>query len=88
MALESLRSTFLGDSENTEPPIYGASKFAQLLAAHYWRRRLKDQATVVAVSPGMIPDTRLSRHMRVRPFDSNNPDAKDVPTGKYSPRST
>jgi len=63
--------------------VYGGSKFAQLLGAHHWRQQLKDQATVVAVSPGMIPGTQLSRHSGTK-MPSNSPDAKDVPTGTNS----
>jgi NADP-dependent 3-hydroxy acid dehydrogenase YdfG len=32
--------------------LYPASKFTQLLGAHWWRRHLKGQCAVVAVSPG------------------------------------
>ncbi|KAL2198083.1 hypothetical protein P885DRAFT_34326 [Corynascus similis CBS 632.67] len=40
---------------------YSQTKFIQLLGAHWWRRQLKGQATVVAVSPGLIPGTGLGR---------------------------
>lgn len=62
---------------------YANTKFAQLLGAHWWRRRLTGKCTVVAVSPGMIPNTGIFRgsgyHM---PPDA--PDAKPVPEGKHS----
>jgi nucleoside-diphosphate-sugar epimerase len=32
--------------------LYPATKFTQLLNAHWWRRQLQDQCRVVAVSPG------------------------------------
>ena len=42
--------------------LYSETKFAQLLGAHWWRRQLGDSCHVVAVSPGLIPETRLSRY--------------------------
>jgi NAD(P)-dependent dehydrogenase (short-subunit alcohol dehydrogenase family) len=32
--------------------LYSATKFTQLLGAHWWRRQLQGQCDVVAVSPG------------------------------------
>lgn len=58
--------------------IYSASKFVQLLGAHYWRRALP-QCTVVAVSPGLIPDTKLAQNMKL---SMDMPDAKTIPEGK------
>lgn len=58
--------------------IYSASKFVQLLGAHYWRRNLPE-CTVVAVSPGLIPSTNLATNMGL---SMNMPDAKTVPEGK------
>ncbi|KAJ5907977.1 short-chain dehydrogenases/reductase [Penicillium taxi] len=57
--------------------VYSASKFAQLLGAHYWRRNLPE-CTVVAVSPGLIPDTKLAADMGL---SMNMADAKTVPEG-------
>jgi NAD(P)-dependent dehydrogenase (short-subunit alcohol dehydrogenase family) len=60
--------------------VYSASKFAQLLGAHYWRRHLPT-CTVVAVSPGLIPDTKLAQHPSLG-LTMDMPDAKSVPEGK------
>ncbi|KAJ6594834.1 hypothetical protein B0H19DRAFT_1096866 [Mycena capillaripes] len=66
--------------------VYPESKLAALLGAHWWRRALAGQCTVVAVSPGLIPDTGLSRGM---PAGFTIPkemlkDAKSVPEGAAS----
>jgi hypothetical protein len=60
--------------------VYSASKFTQLLGAHYWRRNLPD-CKVVAVSPGLIPNTKLAQHSGLR-LTMDMPDAKTVPEGK------
>ncbi|KAJ5167140.1 uncharacterized protein N7482_005921 [Penicillium canariense] len=57
--------------------VYSASKFVQLLGAHYWRRQLPE-CTVVAVSPGLIPSTKLATDMGL---SMNMPDAKTIPEG-------
>jgi hypothetical protein len=58
--------------------VYCGSKFVQLLGAHYWRRNLPE-CTIVAVSPGLVPDTNLATDMGL---SMNMPDAKTVPEGK------
>lgn len=58
--------------------VYSASKFVQLLGAHYWRRELPE-CTVVAVSPGLIPGTNLAG--RDMGLTMDMPDAKTVPEG-------
>ncbi|KAK5995469.1 hypothetical protein PT974_03877 [Cladobotryum mycophilum] len=45
--------------------IYGASKFVQLLGAHWWRRELTGKCDVVAVSPGLVPNTGLGNQMNL-----------------------
>ncbi|KAJ5163837.1 uncharacterized protein N7500_005667 [Penicillium coprophilum] len=62
--------------------VYSASKFTQLLGAHYWRRSLPD-CSVVAVSPGLIPNTKLARHSGLK-LTMDMPDAKTVPEGAQS----
>ncbi|KAJ5039172.1 hypothetical protein NUH16_008953 [Penicillium rubens] len=59
--------------------VYSASKFTQLLGAHYWRRSLPS-CTVVAVSPGLIPNTKLAQHSSLA-LTMDMPDAKTVPEG-------
>ncbi|RYP09864.1 hypothetical protein DL764_000998 [Monosporascus ibericus] len=64
-------------------PLYAATKFAQLLSAHWWRRQLRDTCQVVAVSPGLIPQTGLARNSDLK-IDMSMPDAKTVPEGAES----
>lgn len=59
--------------------IYPESKFTQLLGAHWWRRQLQGQCDVVAVSPGLIPETGLGRRVNL---SMAMPDAKTVPEGE------
>ncbi|KAJ5653254.1 short-chain dehydrogenases/reductase [Penicillium lividum] len=60
--------------------IYSASKFVQLLSAHWWRRQLPE-CTIVAVSPGLVPNTNLASSMGL---SMNMPDAKTIPEGAQS----
>ncbi|KAJ7609539.1 hypothetical protein FB45DRAFT_845433 [Roridomyces roridus] len=66
---------------------YPESKFVQLLGAHWWRRQFQlaenTNVQVVAVSPGLIPATGLSRGSGMV-IPSNLPDAKSVPEGAAS----
>lgn len=57
--------------------VYSASKFAQLVGAHYWRQALP-QCSVVAVSPGLIPNTKLAQSLNL---SMDMPDAKTIPEG-------
>ncbi|KAI9930833.1 hypothetical protein ASPWEDRAFT_154019 [Aspergillus wentii DTO 134E9] len=57
--------------------VYSASKFVQLLGAFYWRRELPS-CTVVAVSPGLIPSTKLATSMGLT---MDMADAKTIPEG-------
>ncbi|KAI0116344.1 hypothetical protein GGR51DRAFT_501073 [Nemania sp. FL0031] len=63
--------------------IYPATKFIQLLGTHWWRRQLQGVCEVVAVSPGLIPNTGLSRGSDMKIAD-NLPDAKSIPEGAQS----
>ncbi|KAJ5141014.1 hypothetical protein N7448_004422 [Penicillium atrosanguineum] len=57
--------------------VYSASKFVQLLGTHYWRRALP-WCQVIAVSPGLIPNTKLAQTMSL---SMDMPDAKTIPEG-------
>ncbi|CAM1508988.1 Fc.00g027270.m01.CDS01 [Cosmosporella sp. VM-42] len=63
--------------------IYSQSKFAQLLGAHWWRRQLAGSCDVVAVSPGLIPSTGISRGHGLK-LSLDMPDAKSIPEGAQS----
>lgn len=74
----------LANGSGAEPfPVYRASKFVQLLGAHWWRRQLQGQCDVVAVSPGLIPHTGLGRGSGIE-IPAHLPDAKSVPEGAQS----
>lgn len=60
--------------------IYCETKFIALLAAHWWRRQLAGQCEVVAVSPGLVPGTGISRGSNMK-LDPNHPDAKSNAEG-------
>ncbi|KAJ7069384.1 hypothetical protein C8F01DRAFT_1326168 [Mycena amicta] len=62
------------------PNTYPETKFTQLLNAHYWRRTLSTSCTVVAVSPGMVPATGLTRQANFS-MPANAPDAISVTQG-------
>jgi len=80
---KALEEDMLSGAGQTPNGRYSASKFIQLLSAHWWRRQLGDKAVVVAVSPGMIPGTGLNRDGVVKMPD-NLPDAKSIPEGAQS----
>ncbi|KAI1764320.1 NAD(P)-binding protein [Hypoxylon sp. FL1150] len=67
----------------TERSVYSATKFIQLLGAHWWRRQLQGKCHVVAVSPGLIPGTGLPRGTTMT-LPVNHPDAKSIPEGAQS----
>ncbi|OGM46559.1 short-chain dehydrogenase/reductase [Aspergillus bombycis] len=57
--------------------VYSASKFVQLLGALSWRRELPS-CTIIAVSPGLIPSTKLATDLGL---SMDMPDAKTIPEG-------
>jgi len=64
--------------------IYSGTKFVQLLGAHWWRRQLKGAGCeVVAVSPGLIPNTGIGRGSGMK-LSMDMPDAKTVDEGAQS----
>ncbi|CAJ2510952.1 Uu.00g065770.m01.CDS01 [Anthostomella pinea] len=67
----------------SETVIYPATKFVQLLGAHWWRRQLQGTCQVVAVSPGLIPGTGLGRGSNIN-IPAHLPDAKSIPEGAQS----
>ena len=71
----------LGGAGTKYTTVYSETKFVQLLGAHWWRRQLKGAATVVAVSPGLIPGTGLGRNSGFK-LSMDMPDAKTVPEGE------
>ncbi|KAI2783064.1 NAD(P)-binding protein [Daldinia loculata] len=74
----------LKGGSKTDRTVYGATKFVQLLGAHWWRRQLQGKCHVVAVSPGLIPGTGLIRGSDQLKLPINHPDAKSVPEGAQS----
>lgn len=72
---------FLADSGVEDQSIYPESKFVQLLGAHWWCRQLPE-CRVVAVSPGLIPQTGLARHGSLK-LTMDMPDAKTLPEGRF-----
>ncbi|KAI2631596.1 hypothetical protein GGS21DRAFT_491496 [Xylaria nigripes] len=68
-------------SKQSEKGAYTASKFIQLLGAHWWRRQLLGICTVIAVSPGLIPSTGIIRGTPMAAQMAQHPDAKSVEEG-------
>ncbi|KAG6010525.1 hypothetical protein E4U21_005876 [Claviceps maximensis] len=64
-------------------PVYAATKFIQLLGAHWWRRQLQGKCDVVAVSPGFVPNTGLGRGGGLK-LPTGAPDAKTPSQGAAS----
>lgn len=79
-----LDTQLLADSGTEDQTIYPDSKFVQLLGAHWWRRQLPE-CRVVAVSPGLIPQTGIARHGSMK-LTMDMPDAKTVPEGRFHHR--
>ncbi|KAH0492730.1 hypothetical protein TgHK011_007671 [Trichoderma gracile] len=79
----TLEDTLKGASGANGQDVYCASKFVQLLNAHWWRRQLTGQCDVVAVSPGLIPGTGLGRGNGLK-LTMDMADAKPVATGAQS----
>lgn len=62
--------------------IYCETKFIALLGANWWRRQLWGQCDVVAVSPGLIPTTGITRGFDLG-LNNKSPDAKTPAEGSY-----
>ncbi|TPX11740.1 uncharacterized protein E0L32_007477 [Thyridium curvatum] len=81
--LTTLSTTLKAGADTNMQQIYCTTKFIQLLSAHWWRRQLSGSCEVVAVSPGLVPDTGLmAKHKHQLPDFSKVPDAISVPKGK------
>jgi len=78
-----LEEKLKANSDATHLELYSCSKFVQLLGAHWWRRELAGQCVVVAVSPGLVPGTGLTRSVPGF-MNANSPDARSVPDGARS----
>ena len=72
-----------GGSGTPGTTIYSESKFVQLLGAQWWRRQLLGSCPVVAVSPGLIPNTGITRGSKLK-LTMDMPDAKTVDVGAAS----
>ncbi|KAK8109179.1 hypothetical protein PG984_014980 [Apiospora sp. TS-2023a] len=79
---EQADRVLLANSGADEHTVYCQSKFTQLLNAHWWRRELAGSCIVVAVSPGLIPNTGIFRNIEEskRPTMQST-DAKTVEEG-------
>ncbi|KAJ5490916.1 hypothetical protein N7539_002483 [Penicillium diatomitis] len=77
---KTLDTDMKANSDAGKYVVYCGSKFVQLLGAHYWRQNLPG-CTVVAVSPGLVPNTNLATDMGL---SMNMSDAKTVPEGARS----
>ncbi|KAI0131221.1 NAD(P)-binding protein [Daldinia grandis] len=74
----------LKGGSKTKRSVYGATKFVQLLGAHWWRRQLEGKCHVVAVSPGLVPSTNLVRGSNQYNDLVNRPEARSVSQGARS----
>ncbi|KAH6658017.1 hypothetical protein BKA67DRAFT_556960 [Truncatella angustata] len=77
---ETLDGDLLANSGTDGAVVYSASKFTQLLGAHYWRRQFGKSTRVIAVSPGLIPNTGIGRNSKIK-IPTDHPDAKSVEEG-------
>lgn len=61
VATPLLEEAIVAGSSTDERSVYSATKFIQLLSAHWWRRQLQDTNIVVAVTPARI-STGITRY--------------------------
>lgn len=81
MSPAPLDSQLKANAGTEDRAVYSGTKFVQLLGAHWWRRQLRGSCHVVAVSPGLVPNTGIARHGTIQ-LNMQMPDAKTVPEGK------
>ncbi|KAJ6563625.1 hypothetical protein DFH09DRAFT_984664 [Mycena vulgaris] len=74
----------LADSGANGRVIYSGTKFVQLVGAYHWRSTLKQNCPVIAVSPGFVPLTGLSRNSPEMKLTMDMPDARTVADGAKS----
>ncbi|KAK4224197.1 WW domain-containing oxidoreductase [Podospora fimiseda] len=80
----TLEQDLLHGSGITGHETYSRTKFVQLLGAHWWRRQLSNTGCkVVAVSPGLVPNTGIGRGSGLN-LTMDMPDAKTVSQGAQS----
>ncbi|KAH8885962.1 NAD(P)-binding protein [Thozetella sp. PMI_491] len=76
----ALESMLLGGAGVPGMKLYSAAKFVALLGAHWWNRQLAGQCKVVAVNPGVVPNTNIGKGAGLV-LTWEMPSAKSIPDG-------